>query len=274
MTPIAAAIVRTSVGGRPKSSVVTKRLAPSAMPQAGDDADGDEHHRLAHHEPQHVAALRAERHADADLVRAARDAVGHQAEQADRREQQRQAAEQRVGLREHLLLQEPPLDLLDLRRHVHQRQVRIDLPDRFADCARSLPSGSPAVRTSNTALPTRVCRYGTYIVGGAASRTLSYFASRRTPTISSWLVVSMLDPKCWPIGFSFGKYFRAAASLMTTTFGAVVVVAIGEAAARAAIGMPIISKKFGETTRRLMLLSRSSDVGGVDAPLHEDARSS
>ncbi len=35
-------------------------------------------------------------------------------------------------------------------------------------------AGRPAVRTSNTGLPTRVCWYGTYIVGGAASRTLSY----------------------------------------------------------------------------------------------------
>ena len=70
------------------------------------------------------------------------------------------------------------------------------------------PAGAPAVRTSNTALPTRVCGYGTYIVGGAASRTLSYFASRSTPTISSWPLVSTLEPKRRPIGFSFGKYLR------------------------------------------------------------------
>ena len=54
-------------------------------------------------------------------------------EEADRGHEQRQAAEERVGLREQLLLLKAPLDLLELRRHVHHRQVRVDLPDRLAD---------------------------------------------------------------------------------------------------------------------------------------------
>src|SRR5205823_13257592 len=79
----------------------------------------------------------------------------------------------------------------------------------------------PAVRTSNTPNRPGFCNNGTYYVGGGASRTLAYFASRSTPTTSSSLLVSGLEPKCRPIGFSLGQYFRTAASLMTTTFGAV-----------------------------------------------------
>ena len=54
------------------------------------------------------------------------------------------------------------------------------------------PTGSPAVRTSNAGLLALACKYGTYIVGGAKSRTLLYFASRRTPTISVCPLVSTL----------------------------------------------------------------------------------
>ena len=100
ITAVAATIVSASVGARPKSRVETKRPAPSEPATPMRDADRDEHHRLAQHLPQHVAALRAERHADADLVGAARHGVRHQPEQPDRRDQQRQPAEQRVGLRE------------------------------------------------------------------------------------------------------------------------------------------------------------------------------
>jgi hypothetical protein len=51
-----------------------------------------------------MALLGAERHADADLVRSARDAVRHQTKQTDRRHEQRESAEQCVRLCEHLLL--------------------------------------------------------------------------------------------------------------------------------------------------------------------------
>ena len=99
-------------------------------------------------------------------------------------------------------------------------------PDRAGRIA-----GGPHVE--HGAAGSGVCRYGTYIVGGAASRTLSYLASRRTPTISICPAVSSSMPKCWPIGFSFGKYLRAAASLMIDDLRRLRVVAIGEAAARA-----------------------------------------
>ena len=60
--------------------------------------------------PTHVARRRAERHADADLVRALRHEVRHHAVDADRRQQQRQStAKQRQQLhREPALRPAPP----------------------------------------------------------------------------------------------------------------------------------------------------------------------
>ena len=84
----------------PSASGRTARWSRTGRPhragQADHDADRHHQHRLAHHHADHTGALRAERHADADLVGAPRHAVGHQAEQADARQQQRQRAEQRV----------------------------------------------------------------------------------------------------------------------------------------------------------------------------------
>ena len=77
----------------------------------------------------------AKRHADADLVRPARNVVRHQTEQADRCDDERENAEERVRLRERLLLQKPAFDFVGLRRHVDERQVRIDLCDGVADAA-------------------------------------------------------------------------------------------------------------------------------------------
>ena len=100
--------------------------------------------------------------------------------------------------------------------------------------------------------PCRACRYEAYMVGGASSRTLLYFASFTMPTISSSALVSKLWPNRRPSGFSRGKYFRAAASLMTTIFVADCV--SRSLKPRPAINrIPIVSKKFGATRTRLML---------------------
>jgi hypothetical protein len=89
-------------------------------------------------------------------------------------------------------------------------------------------------------------------VGTAASRTLLYFASRRTPTISCLPLSSAVDPIRRPIGFSFGKYFRAAASLITTTRGVSLVLrAVKPRPARS--GISIVSKNAGETIREEMV---------------------
>jgi hypothetical protein len=58
------------------------------------------------------------------------------------------------------------------------------------------------------------------------------------------------------MGFSFGKYFFAAASLITTIFGAVSL-SRGVKPRPSMIGISIISKKLVDVTRRLMPLFRS-----------------
>ena len=96
-------------------------------------AAGDQPHRFAHDHSDHGAAIRAERHANPDLVGAARDVVRHQPEEADRRNEDRQPAEERARLRENLLLREARLDLFALRRHLQERHVGIDPPHGVAD---------------------------------------------------------------------------------------------------------------------------------------------
>ncbi len=219
-------------GGRPKSSVATNRLAPSAIARPIDDADGDQDHRLAHHQPQHVLPLRAERHADADLVGAARDVVRHQPEESDRRQQQRQR--RRTACRPARTVfscSEPPLDLLDLRRHVRQRQVRIDLPDRPRESRRSTPAGSPAVRTSNDGACQRASA-DTARTSSAAPRRGRCRTSRRAARRRSRAGRSSRGsmPKRWPIGFSFGKVLARGRLVDDRDLRRRRVVAIGEAA--------------------------------------------
>ena len=179
MTPATSAMVLRSVGGRPNSSVATKPPGAERNGDAGDDADDDEHHRLAACTSCSTSLrLRAERHPDADLVRAPRHAVGHQAEEADRGDDERQPAEECVGLREELLLLRiaaRPARAASRRRSPAGSDRSVGRASRIALVTLV---GTPAVRTSKTASPSRVCGNGTYIVGGAASRTLSYFASR------------------------------------------------------------------------------------------------
>ena len=81
-------------------------------------------------------------------------------------------AEHRVGLREDPLLREPLLHLLDLRGDVHQRQIGIDLPDRFANRADHRRRDRRRFEPGKSPWPGRFCRCGTYIVGGGGSRTL------------------------------------------------------------------------------------------------------
>ncbi len=76
---------------------------------------------------------RAQRHPDADFVRAPRHAIRHHAKQPDGRDQQRETAEHHIGLREEFLLTEAALELGQLSHDVHDRQIRIDLPYGVAD---------------------------------------------------------------------------------------------------------------------------------------------
>ena len=126
----ASAIEIASVGGRPKSSVATK-LARADRDREADDtpiATRIIDSRITSRSTSCRCAPSAMR-MPISFVR--RDTLYDISPNSPiDGEQQREPAEQRVGLREQLLLREAPLDLLDLRRHVRQRQVRIDLPAR------------------------------------------------------------------------------------------------------------------------------------------------
>ena len=74
----------------PNSSDSSSDAMNSAPIDADGDADQARAHFLAQHQRQHARRVGAERHADAELVRALRHRVRRHAEHADRRHQQRQ----------------------------------------------------------------------------------------------------------------------------------------------------------------------------------------
>ena len=88
-----AANVSGSVGFTPKSSVAINRLAASEPARPKRQADGCKPRAFGQHLLQHVFALRAERHADADLMRALGDGVGHHAVDSHRGETERERGE-------------------------------------------------------------------------------------------------------------------------------------------------------------------------------------
>ena len=149
-TTIAAAIVHTSVGDRPNRIAVSNRPAataaarPSTTPTATMIIDS---RSTIPTTPRRCApsAMRMP-----ISLGAARHAVGHQPEQADAGQQQRQPAEQRVGEREQALLRDAAFDLIGLRGHAGERQLRIDLPHGGTYRLDQL-DGSPAVRTITVA---------------------------------------------------------------------------------------------------------------------------
>ena len=64
------------------------------------DADGGHHDDFAQHNPDDVPAPGAERHADADLVRASRHVERDRAVEPDARDQQREHRERRAQPRQ------------------------------------------------------------------------------------------------------------------------------------------------------------------------------
>ena len=66
-----------------------KRASPNADARPITDADERQRMPCSTTIRLHLAGVRAERQADADLLRALLDRVGHQAVDADRRQQQR-----------------------------------------------------------------------------------------------------------------------------------------------------------------------------------------
>ena len=82
-----------SLGFTLKSMLPRKRVTPNdaAVPMATPISG--QHDAVADDAAQHVSGLRAERHADADLVGAACDLVREQAIEPDTRQQKREQSE-------------------------------------------------------------------------------------------------------------------------------------------------------------------------------------
>ena len=118
--PAAIASVPGSPGCSPNRSVVAVRAATTAMtrPVATPAASRIAASRM--HHPDHVRAIRAERHADPDLVLPARHHVRHDAVEADGGEQRGEAAEEPRQRRHQPLPQQ---------RIAHLRFHRLELRD-------------------------------------------------------------------------------------------------------------------------------------------------
>ena len=103
--------------------------------EAEADADERQPHALAHDEAEHVGAPRAERHADADLARAAGDRVRHDRVEPHHREEQADEALDRRHGRAHPERHEPEDAVLTCavhRLHVEDRQVGIEVVQHAA----------------------------------------------------------------------------------------------------------------------------------------------
>src|SRR5690348_2394463 len=116
---------------------VQHRLQISRHAQRHADSHRRANHRqrqaLPHHHPQHITLLRAQRHARSNLSRPPRHFIRQQPVQPDARQHQRQRAEKSRKPRHQSFLKQQPVDLLRLRRHVLQGQIRADLRHRLAN---------------------------------------------------------------------------------------------------------------------------------------------
>ena len=135
----AAAIVSASgsQNGTPYSCAAISLPAPTASGSPSTRPIATRAERAAQHQVDDLAAIGAERHADADLVGPLRDGVRRDAVKADRREQQRDDAEQSGETRDRALLIE--------------RQRR----PAAASSARWSSSGSDRLRRARWSAPVR-----------------------------------------------------------------------------------------------------------------------
>ena len=189
-----------------------------------------------------------ERHADADLVRPPRHVVGHQAEEADRRECQRERAEERVGVREQPLLREPTLDVFGLRRDVRERQrARPHVARQGAPCSTSAV-GSPAVRRISAHAARRALHVR--LVDGRRRRVAKAVVLRVANDADDLDVGALLacsKPNRRPSGLPSGNSSRAAVSLIDGDLRRALDVARPRSRGRAAPESPASRRSRGET---------------------------
>ena len=100
---------------------------------ADGGADQRQHNSLAQDQLQYACGLRAERHANADFARAARNFVGKQAVQSDASENQREQRKESGEARDQTLLKKQTIDLLGFGDDVEERQVGVHLRHGLAD---------------------------------------------------------------------------------------------------------------------------------------------
>src|SRR6185503_13875709 len=87
--------------------------------------------RLAQNHPGNVAAARAKRHSYADLIRAARDTMGHHAVQTDAREDQSERTKETNELRDQTILIQVVTQSIVKSCDAEDWQLIVDLVDHL-----------------------------------------------------------------------------------------------------------------------------------------------
>ena len=134
-------VARTSVAASAGDDLVQlardEAREPGGRDQARGDAEDDRPQAIAEDHPHHGGAARAEGHADADLARPSLGAAGDDAVEADRRQQQRDTAEETRQRRDQPLLREVLVHQVGEEADLH-RQVPVDRLDFCANCRRQV----------------------------------------------------------------------------------------------------------------------------------------
>ncbi len=151
--------VSGSAAPTPKSRLFSNRVAANAPSTPTTDADRDERHRLPDDEAEDGGLRRAQRHANADLVRALRDRVSHHAVNPDRGEEKRGRGEDRKQERVEARPGERRVRCIP-QRLLHSLGEYSDRPS--ANCARTaevrLAAFSTRVRTTSEVIVERNLR--------------------------------------------------------------------------------------------------------------------
>ena len=107
--------------------------------EAGGAANDGQREAFGHHHTEDLMGLRAEREADADFARAARDRVTHDAIDAYRGKKQSERSEAAGERGEEAFLGERGVNLVFLRAEMEDGQFGVDGGNRLADGGGKLP---------------------------------------------------------------------------------------------------------------------------------------
>ena len=155
-----------------RGKLAMKRASPNADASPTTTPTSASAMPWKHHHVLHLAGLRAERQADADLLRALLDRVRHQPVDADRREQQRGAAEHR---------HQPHVEPLARGRRATRPRSSTARP---RPAGRSPAAAAPGSRRSREAA--RPCVRTTHAIG--VRSTFSAFAASGTCACGMYII--------------------------------------------------------------------------------------